>query len=102
MIQGMKFRLIVLFLLPLSVQANDIYRSVDKEGNVDEPDTKAELIELEELTNYEAAPLPIFPIENSAPPEEAAAQDVKKSKYKISITSPHLNRTRTSGLVVVF
>jgi len=73
MIQGMKFRLIVLFLLPLSVQANDIYRSVDREGNVDEPDTKAELLELEELTNYEAAPLPILPIENSAPPEEAAA-----------------------------
>ena len=72
-------RLLVLFLLPLAVQADDIYRSVDRDGNVtftDEPDTKAELIELEELPTYEAAPLPILPIENTVQPEEEDRKSV--------------------------
>ena len=93
-------RLLVLFLLPLAVQADDIYRSVDRDGNVtftDEPDTKAELIELEELPTYEAAPLPILPIENTVQPEEEVVEDVKKPKYKISITSPEQNQSIWAG-----
>jgi hypothetical protein len=95
----MKYRLLILFLLPLAVQADDIYRSVDRDGNVtftDEPDTKAELIELEELPTYEAAPLPILPIE-TAVPEEEPVEKVNKPKYKISITSPEQNQSIWAG-----
>jgi|GEM_PF-445244 len=91
--------LLVLFLLPFSIQA-DIYRSVDRDGNVtftDEPNNKAELIELEELPSYEAAPIPILPVENTeaAPVEEES--DLKKPKYKISITSPEQNQSIWTG-----
>jgi len=92
--------LLVLFLLPLITYADDIYRSVDRDGNVtftDEPDTKAELIELEELPTYEAAPLPILPIENTVQQEEEVVEDIKKPKYKISITSPEQNQSIWAG-----
>lgn len=92
--------LLVLFLLPLVTYADDIYRSVDRDGNVtftDEPDTKAELIELEELPTYEAAPLPISPIENTVQQEEEVVEDIKKPKYKISITSPEQNQSIWAG-----
>jgi len=92
--------LLVLFLLPLVTYADDIYRSVDRDGNVtftDEPDTKAELIELEELPTYEAAPLPILPIENTVQQEEEVVEDIKKPKYKISITSPEQNQSIWAG-----
>jgi len=92
--------LLVLFLLPLVTYADDIYGSVDRDGNVtftDEPDTKAELIELEELPTYEAAPLPILPIENTVQQEEEVVEDIKKPKYKISITSPEQNQSIWAG-----
>ena len=92
--------LLVLFLLPLVTYADDIYRSVDRDGNVtftDEPDTKAELIELEELPTYEAAPLSILPIENTVQQEEEVVEDIKKPKYKISITSPEQNQSIWAG-----
>jgi len=93
----MRISLLLLLLLPFAIQA-DIYRSVAKDGTVtytDEPDTKAELIELEELPTYEAAPIPALPIESAVEAEQE--QDSKKPKYKISITSPEQNQSIWKG-----
>jgi hypothetical protein len=84
--------------LPFSLQA-DIYRSIDRDGNVtftDEPNNKAELIELEELPTYEAAPIPVLPAEAMPEPVEED-NDLKKPKYKISITSPEQNQSIWTG-----
>ena len=95
----MKQTLWLAIFVTFGVQA-DIYRSIDREGNVtftDEPDTKAELIELEELPTYEALPIPVaVPVENTASPDEAEAT-AKKPKYKISVMSPEQNQSIWEG-----
>ena len=92
----MKQTLWLVIFVTLGVQA-DIYRSIDRDGNVtftDEPDTKAELIELEESMTYEALPIAVaVPTENATLPSEAA----KKPKYKISIMSPEKNQSIWEG-----
>lgn len=95
---SMRIPLLLLLLLPFSLQA-DIYRSIDRDGNVtftDEPNNKAELIELEELPTYEAAPIPVLPVEAMPEPVEED-NDLKKPKYKISITSPEQNQSIWTG-----
>ena len=89
-----------LLIFVASAAYADIYRSVDNQGNVtftDEPDTKAELIELEELPTYEALPIPVI-----APLDDASASDetdemVKKPKYNVSIVSPEQNQSIWEG-----
>jgi hypothetical protein len=92
----MKQILWFVIFVTLGVQA-DIYRSIDREGNVtftDEPDTKAELIELEESMTYEALPIPVaVPVENVTSPSETA----KKPKYNINIMSPEQNQSLWEG-----
>ena len=95
---SMRIPLLLLLLLPFSLQA-DIYRSIDRDGNVtftDEPNNKAELIELEELPTYEAAPIPVLPVEAMPEPVEEE-NELKKPKYKISITSPEQNQSIWTG-----
>lgn len=101
MMGDMKYYLGV-FLFSLStVLAADIYRSVDRDGNVtytDEPNNKAELIELEELPTYEAAPLPIAPPPIAEPEQaEEATEDAKRPKYTIRIVSPEQNQSIWAG-----
>jgi len=95
----MKQTLWLVIFVTFGVQA-DIYRSIDREGNVtftDEPDTKAELIELEELPTYEALPIPVaVPLETSTLPDGAEAT-AKKPKYKISVMYPEQNQSIWEG-----
>lgn len=92
----MKQILWLVIFVTLAVQA-DIYRSIDREGNVtftDEPDAKAEIIELEESMTYEALPIPVaVPVENVSSPSETS----KQPKYNISIMSPEQNQSLWEG-----
>ena len=98
---SMRIPLLLLLLLPFSLQA-DIYRSIDRDGNVtftDEPNNKAELIELEELPTYEAAPIPVLPVEAMPEPVEED-NDLKSQSIKLVLRHP--SRTKVFGPVAVF
>lgn len=91
---AMRMILLVLLFMSCGLQA-DIYRSVDKNGNVtftDEPNAAAERIELEELTTYEPIPIADLPIENTADSDNDNDND-QESNYSISITSPEQNES---------
>lgn len=95
----MKIYLVFLLLMSFGLQA-DIYRSVDKDGNVtytDEPNNEAELIELEELPTYEAAPIPPALFEEQADPLAEENDVLQIPNYTISITSPEQNQSIWTG-----
>ncbi len=95
----MKYFLSLALILACSVQA-DIYRSVDKQGNVtysDVPDTQAEQIELEALPTYEALPIPVVPADDAQSQVNDNDENLKKPKYKISIVSPEQNQSIWEG-----
>jgi hypothetical protein len=95
----MRISLILFLLLSFGLQA-DIYRSVDKEGNVtytDEPNNEAELVELEELPTYEAAPIPPSLFEETADTEGEEDDLLQMPNYTIAITSPEQNQSIWTG-----
>lgn len=95
----MKVYLMASLLVVSGLASAEIYRSVDSQGNVtftDEPDKKAEKIELEELPTYEAPFIPEIPVAPAAS-EEQQQQDIAVPKYKISITSPEQNQSIWAG-----
>ncbi|MFT7234878.1 MAG: hypothetical protein ACI9QV_000447 [Methylophagaceae bacterium] len=95
---GMRISLLLLLILSFTLQA-DIYRLVDSNGNVtftDEPNSKAELIELEELPTYEPIAIPISVVDSTTTPlEESDVLFVPN--YRIMITSPEQNQSIWTG-----
>lgn len=96
---GMRISLILLLLISFCLQA-DIYRLVDSDGNVtftDEPNNKAELIELEEMPTYEPIAIPVSAVENTLAPLEEESDALLIPNYMVMITSPEQNQSIWTG-----
>ncbi len=100
MMANMKYSLLICLFF-LSTSHADIYRSVDKDGNVtytDEPNSQAEKIELEELPTYEAPSIPAIPSIASPNEEQPDSSDtLAVPKYSVSVTSPEQNQSIWAG-----
>ena len=95
----MKYYLLSLILLSFALQA-EIYRSVDKQGNVtfsDIPDTQAQRIELEALPTYKAPLIPATSENNVEPQVDDVDDVIEQPTYQITIVSPEQNQSIWEG-----
>jgi len=89
----MKYYTLLLLLISLAVHA-DVYRSVDKQGNVIFSDTStdnAEKIELQESYTYSPPVIIDLADDEPALPEVEAEVEVAVPNYTLVITSPSQN-----------